>query len=158
MTLLKTAVDGGHGAALDIMILDDLRVLTGYNIQAVVVTDSELEVAIKNYGQKSVSVEQALVEDLTAETEEAETFTADEESDKPAVQLANIILSQAVSAKASDVHIEVYEKSMRVRFRIDGVLHDVMNPPRQLHGSLVSRFKIMSSLNIAERRVPQDGG
>ncbi|NLP37970.1 MAG: Flp pilus assembly complex ATPase component TadA [Firmicutes bacterium] len=142
---------------LDIMILDDLRVLTGYNIQAVVVTDSELEVAIKNYGQKSVSVEQALVEDLTAETEEAETFTADEESDKPAVQLANIILSQAVSAKASDVHIEVYEKSMRVRFRIDGVLHDVMNPPRQLHGSLVSRFKIMSSLNIAERRVPQDG-
>ena len=84
---------------LDIVALDDLRVLTGYNIQAVVVTDSELEAAIK-ITVKNVSVEQALAEVLTPETEEAEAFTADEESDKPAVQLANIILSQAVSAKA----------------------------------------------------------
>ena len=82
---------------------------------------------------------------------------AEGENEKPAVQLANVILTQAVNAKASDVHIEAYEKSLRVRFRIDGVLHDVMSPPRHLHGSLVSRFKIMANINIAERRIPQDG-
>jgi type IV pilus assembly protein PilB len=142
---------------LDILALDDLRVLTGYNVQPVVVTDSELEAAIKNYSQSSVGVEHTLGEDHSEVVEEASTVTAEDGTERPAVQLANVILTQAVTAKASDVHIEAYEKAMRVRFRIDGVLHDVMSPPKQLHGALVSRFKIMASLNIAERRIPQDG-
>jgi type IV pilus assembly protein PilB len=143
---------------LDILAIDDLRVLTGFNIVPVVVTDSELDAAIKNYSQSSVGVEHALDEDgAVEEADEASMVTSQEGTDRPAVQLANVILTQAVTAKASDVHIEVYEKTLKVRFRIDGVLHDVMNPPRQLHGSLVSRFKIMSNMNIAERRVPQDG-
>lgn len=142
---------------LDILALDDLRVLSGYNIQPVVVTDSELDAAIKNYSQSSVGVEHSLDEEDVEVKDDATTVRAEDGTDRPAVQLANVILSQAVMNKASDVHIEVYEKIMRVRFRIDGVLHDVMSPPRQLHGALVSRFKIMSNINIAERRIPQDG-
>jgi type IV pilus assembly protein PilB len=141
----------------DILTVDDLRVLTGFNIMPVVVTDSELEAAIKNYSQSSVGVEHSLDESVAPEGEEASISTVEMGDDKPAVQLANVILSQAVNSKASDVHVEVYEKAMRIRFRIDGVLHDVMTPPRHMHGALVSRIKIMSSINIAERRIPQDG-
>jgi len=142
---------------LDILALDDLRVLTGYNIQPVVVTDSELDAAIKNYSQSSLNVEHARDDRPATEADDAATVTSEEGTERPAVQLANVILTQAVTQKVSDVHIEVYEKTLRVRFRIDGVLHDVMSPPRQLHGSLVSRFKIMAKMNIAERRIPQDG-
>ncbi|MGI6659404.1 MAG: GspE/PulE family protein [Dethiobacteraceae bacterium] len=145
---------------LDILAVDDLRVLTGYNIRTVMVTDSELEAAIQSYTQSSTAaVEQAHAEVFEEEELRQETLheMAEGENEKPAVQLANVILTQAVNAKASDVHIEAYEKSLRVRFRIDGVLHDVMSPPRHLHGSLVSRFKIMANINIAERRIPQDG-
>ena len=142
----------------DILAVDDLRVLTGYNIKAVVVTDSELDASIKNYSQSSVGVEHSLDGNLPLmEGEETNISSMEAGDDKPAVQLANVILSQAVNSKASDVHIEVYEKAMRIRFRIDGVLHDVMTPPRQMHGALVSRIKIMSNINIAERRIPQDG-
>ncbi|MBS3983937.1 MAG: Flp pilus assembly complex ATPase component TadA [Dethiobacter sp.] len=142
---------------LDILALDDLRVLTGYNIQPVVVTDSELDAAIKNYGQSCLNIEHARDDRPTVEADDAATVTTEEGTERPAVQLANVILTQAVTQKASDVHIEAYEKILRVRFRIDGVLHDVMSPPRQLHGSLVSRFKIMAKMNIAERRIPLDG-
>lgn len=142
---------------LDILAHDDLRILTGYNIQAVVVPDSDLEAALKNYSQSSVGVEHTAEEETADEAEEATLAGGEAGKDRPAVQLANLILTQAVNAKASDVHIEVYEKSLRIRFRIDGVLHDVMNPPRQLHGALVSRFKILANINIAERRIPQDG-
>lgn len=143
---------------LDILAIDDLRVLTGYNVRAVMVTDSELESVIQKYGQSSVALEQAqdVAYEDAGEMEEASLETV-AGTETPAVQLANVILTQAVNAKASDVHIEVYEKTLRVRFRIDGVLHDVMSPPRNLHGALVSRFKIMSNINIAERRIPQDG-
>ncbi len=139
----------------DIIAIDDLRVLTGHEIQPVVVTDSELEAAIQNYSRSSVGVEAA-----AAEEEEAAEDVAvgpDEASEKPAVQLANVIFNQAVQAGASDVHIEAQEKTLRIRFRIDGVLHDVMQPARRLHPSLVSRIKVMANMDIAERRVPQDG-
>lgn len=142
---------------LDILALDDLRVLSGFDIQTVVVTDSELDVAIKNYSQSSVGVEHSLEDGGVPEEDENAISSVEGGTDRPAVQLANMILTQAVNAKASDVHIEVYEKTLRVRFRIDGVLHDVMTPPRHMHGALVSRIKIMASINIAERRIPQDG-
>ncbi len=139
----------------DLVTIDDLFILTGFSIKPVMVADSELDAAIKNYSQSSVGVEHSAEEE---ESEEEEPITAGQVSDdKPAVQLANMIVAQAVNAQASDVHIEVYEKSLRIRFRIDGVLHDIMQPPRQMHASLVSRLKIMSNMNIAERRIPQDG-
>lgn len=141
----------------DILALDDLRILTGFEVEPVVATDSELELFIKRYAHDSMAVEHE-------EEEEEEDVSLSDVSagdgdggERPAVQLANVIISQAVSAKASDVHIEVYEKSLRVRFRIDGVLHDVMHPPRRMHASLVSRIKVIANLDIAERRIPQDG-
>lgn len=139
----------------DILAIDDLRVLTGFEIQPVVAADSELEMAINKYAQSSVGFEQASEEDVTVA--EDRFATTDEDMSKPAVQLANVVIAQAVNSNASDVHIEPYEKTLRIRFRIDGVLHDVMQPPRKMHASLVSRIKVMSNINIAERRVPQDG-
>ncbi|MFZ5596500.1 MAG: GspE/PulE family protein [Bacillota bacterium] len=136
----------------DILAMDDIRILTGYDIKPVFVADSELEASIERYSRGSMRVE-VEEEEVEAEVEVEEADT----SSKPAVQLANMIISQAVAANASDIHIEPYEKYLRVRFRIDGVLHDMIEPPRKMHASLVSRIKVMANMDIAERRIPQDG-
>ncbi|HHY95976.1 MAG TPA: Flp pilus assembly complex ATPase component TadA, partial [Firmicutes bacterium] len=138
----------------NIQTMDDLRMLTGFDIKPVVVPDSELAAAIERYSRASVGVEPGVgeeqaAEEITAEPEEGE--------ETPAVQLANVIMTQAAGSRASDVHIEPYEGYLRVRFRIDGVLHDVMQLPRRMHASLISRFKVMANMDIAERRIPQDG-
>ncbi|GBF32754.1 type IV fimbrial assembly [Desulfocucumis palustris] len=138
----------------DIMVMDDLRIMTGYDISPVVVPDTELEAAIEKYSRESMVVEPGEEESQLPEDFNADNVTS---SERPAVQLVNMIMTQAVTAGASDVHIELYEKYMRVRFRIDGVLHDIMEPPRRMHASLVSRLKVMANLDIAERRIPQDG-
>lgn len=138
----------------DIMVMDDLRIMTGYDISPVVVPDTELEAALEKYSRESMVVEQGEEESQLPEDFTAENVSS---SERPAVQLVNMIMTQAVTAGASDVHIELYEKYMRVRFRIDGVLHDIMEPPRRMHASLVSRLKVMANLDIAERRKPQDG-
>ena len=96
----------------------------------------------------------------TAEKEkqdlEAITATASAE-DAPIIKLVNLLITQAINDRASDIHIEPDEKSLRIRYRIDGVLHEVMNPPRSVHAGITSRLKIMADINIAERRIPQDG-
>ncbi|GAB6182070.1 GspE/PulE family protein [Desulfotomaculum defluvii] len=137
----------------DIVAVDNLRALTGFEIMPVFSPDSELEVAFEKYSREAMEFNK--VEEETQQIEEI-TATIDDDQ-KPAVQLANMILSQAVAAKASDVHIERYEQRMRVRFRIDGVLHDIMEPPVKMHASLVSRIKVMANMDIADRRLPQDG-
>lgn len=137
----------------DIIAIDDLRVLSGYDIKPVFAPDSELEVAIEKSCRNQMEFDK--IDEEAPQIEEIISGPAD--SDQPAVQLANMILSQAVSAKASDVHIERYERNMRVRFRIDGVLHDVMEPPVRMHASLISRIKVMANMDIADRRLPQDG-
>ncbi|HHV35935.1 MAG TPA: Flp pilus assembly complex ATPase component TadA [Syntrophomonadaceae bacterium] len=138
----------------DIIAIDDLRIHTGYDFQPVVCADGELTAAIERYSRTSTSVEQTAEEEEEIEEVVPEV---DDASEKPAVHLANLIFNQAVSAGTSDIHIEPQEKSMRVRFRIDGVLHDAMHPPKKLHAPLVSRIKVMANMDIAERRVPQDG-
>ena len=137
----------------DIVALDDLQVLTGFDIEPVVAADSEIDMYIERYAHHNMDVQQADEELEVVESIEDE----EEEIDRPAVQLANMIITQAVSSRATDVHFEVYENSMRIRFRIDGVLHDIMHPPRRMHAALVSRIKVMANMDIAERRVPQDG-
>jgi len=136
----------------DIVAIDDLRLITGYDVKPVMAPDSELQAALERFNQSSLGVKEEPAED-----DEAEELTADELAEGPAVQLANQILSQAVRSQASDVHIEPQETSMRVRFRIDGVLHEIMHQKRRLHPSLVSRIKVMANMDIAERRAPQDG-
>jgi len=136
----------------NVVAIDDLHFLTGYDIHPVVCPDSELLAAIENYARGAVKVGQEEEDAQVEAVPEAEI-----RSDQPAVRLAGQILQEAVRARASDVHIEPQERCVQVRFRIDGVLHDVMSLPRRIHPMLVSRFKVMANMDIAERRLPQDG-
>jgi len=150
----------------NILAIDDIKFLTGYNIEAVVATEDSIMNAIeKYYGTEDNApyqevLEQFDEEDLEVISESEEVNMAELEKaaeDAPVVKLVNLILSDAIKKGASDIHIEPYEKSFRVRYRIDGVLHKVMDPPRKLQAAITSRVKIMSQLDIAERRLPQDG-
>lgn len=138
---------------LDIIAIDDLRLLTGYEIQPAVLPDTELKYAIEQF----VNSNSGIV-DTISEKDESEESTENEDIDqRPIVQLANQIFNLSVKAGASDVHIEPQEKRTRVRLRIDGVLHEVMKIPTNFHTSLISRIKVMSNMDISKRRVPQDG-
>ena len=150
----------------NIFALDDIKFLTGYNIQPVVASEDAIRKAIETYYAEP---EEDILDDVMAgfnddgidfvsgdEEEDAEGLAKDAE-DAPVVKLVNLILTDAIKKTASDIHIEPYEKSFRVRYRIDGVLYEVMKPPLKLKNALTSRVKIMSELDIAERRLPQDG-
>lgn len=141
----------------DIIAIDDIELLTGYEVQPVIVMDRELNMALEQFQNISTGIEQK--NELAEEAEEEEKIDSidDEANAKPAVQLVNQILHQAVRANASDIHIEAQEKQTRVRFRIDGVLHEIIQVPLRLHPTIVSRIKVMGGMDIAERRVPQDG-
>ncbi len=150
----------------NIFALDDIKFLTGYNIQPVVASEDAIRAAIDTYYS---APDEDLLEDVMAdfdddgidfvsgEEEEDANAMAREAEDAPVVKLVNLILTDAIKKVASDIHIEPYEKSFRVRYRIDGVLYEVMKPPLKLKNALTSRVKIMSELDIAERRLPQDG-
>ena len=146
------------------LVIDDIKFLTGYNIDVVVAEETALKTVIDKYYDQSASLMDVMndLEDLELEVvddhedvnlEELEKAT----SDAPVVKLVNVILTDAIKKEASDIHIEPYEKTFRVRYRIDGVLYEIMNPPLKLKNAIISRVKIMSSLDIAERRLPQDG-
>jgi len=150
----------------NIFALDDIKFLTGYDIQPVVASEDAIRKAIETYYAEP---EEDILDDVMAgfnddgidfvsgeEEEDAEGLAKDAE-DAPVVKLVNLILTDAIKKTASDIHIEPYEKSFRVRYRIDGVLYEVMKPPLKLKNALTSRVKIMSELDIAERRLPQDG-
>jgi len=140
----------------DIIAIDDVELLTGYEVQPIVVVDRELNAALEQFANMSKNVQQQ-EEEIEEEEFEFDAIGEAEVDEKPADQLVNQILHQAVRANASDVHIEAQEKHTRVRFRIDGVLHEIMQQPLKLHPTVVSRIKVMGGMDIAERRVPQDG-
>ena len=146
------------------LVIDDIKFLTGYNIDVVVAEETALKDAINRYYDQSATLMDVMsdLEDLELEVvDEHEEVNIEEleksTSDAPVVKLVNVILTEAIAKEASDIHIEPYEKQFRVRYRIDGVLHEIMNPPMRLKNAITSRLKIMSSLDIAERRLPQDG-
>ncbi|MBE6835547.1 MAG: type II secretion system protein GspE [Ruminococcaceae bacterium] len=138
----------------DIITIDDLKRITGYDIKPLVATDTELSAAIENFVNMSSNVNQFDEEEELEDTLTDEEFSLD---DKPAVQLINQIINNSVRAGASDVHIEALERNMRVRFRIDGVLQEVMTNPLKIYNSAVSRVKVIGGMDIAEKRIPQDG-
>lgn len=138
----------------DIITLDNLRIMTGYDIQPVVVPDKELTALLDQFTNASSNVEKEEEENLDNSDDGGETGSMGE---KPAVQLANQIFNQSILAGASDIHVEPQEKKLRIRFRIDGVLHDVMQQNSKLQALLASRIKVMANMDIAERRIPQDG-
>ncbi len=137
----------------DVVAIDDLRLLTGYNIKPVIVMESELRAALERLTRDFADVEHEEEEG----DEEGQVVTDEDIEGSPAMNLANQIFNQAVRAEASDVHIEPQEKSVRVRFRIDGVLHEVSHQPRRIQPALISRIKVMANMDIADRRSPQDG-
>lgn len=150
----------------NIYAIDDIKFLTGYNVEVVVASDSQIERAIGRYYAESEGPD---YDEVMQGFEEGEIeFGEDDETgnildleksaeEAPVVKLVNLILVDAIKKGTSDIHIEPYEKSFRVRYRIDGALYEVMNPPPKLKSAVVSRLKIMSALDIAERRLPQDG-
>ncbi len=148
---------------LNIIVLDDLKLMTGYEIQPVVTTDSELNATIKQFINlhSNIEPEEVTDQDLGDFTGSSNDRIIDDNeidtSSGPAVKIVNQIFSQALKASVSDIHIEPQEKRVLVRFRIDGVLHEVMQQPIKLHPSISSRIKVISNMDISERRIPQDG-
>ena len=150
----------------NIFAIDDIKFLTGYNVEPLVASDASIKTAIEKYYEAS---EMGGLEGVLTEFDEGEMEVVQDEEevdlsdlkkaveDAPVVKLVNLILTDAIKKGASDIHIEPYEKTFRVRYRIDGVLHEVMKPPIKLKNAIVSRIKIISQLDIAERRLPQDG-
>ncbi|HEY4706277.1 MAG TPA: type IV-A pilus assembly ATPase PilB [Thermodesulfobacteriota bacterium] len=149
----------------NIFAIDDIKFLTGYNVEPLVASDSAVKSAIEKYYESTdMGLEGVLTEFDEGEMEvikdEEEVDLSDLKKaveDAPVVKLVNLILIDAIKRGASDIHIEPYEKHFRVRYRVDGVLAEVMKPPMKLKNAIVSRIKIMSNLDIAERRLPQDG-
>jgi type IV pilus assembly protein PilB len=147
----------------NIYAIDDLKFITGYNIEVVVASEAAIEEAFHRYYDR-VRYEEVMEGfdeqeiDFSEDAEDVNVVDLEKASgEAPVVRLVNMILINAIKKGASDIHVEPYEKKMRVRYRIDGVLYEEMNPPLRLKSALVSRLKIMSSLDIAERRLPQDG-
>lgn len=146
----------------NIMAVDDLKFLTGYNIQVVVAPEASINESFEKYYEQQEAFDDFLEGfddqgiEFVEETDDGELDATDAEA-APVVKLVNLILTDAVKKNCSDIHIEPYEKSFRIRFRIDGVLYEVMKPPLKLKNAITSRLKIMSQLDIAERRLPQDG-
>lgn len=153
----------------NIVLIDELRLLTKCNIVPVISFESDIQEAIRNYYQQSDNVDEMLKE---VSEEEVESINLDamlddsgemvddlapDPTDAPVIQLVNMIIQEAIKMRASDIHIEPYEKSLRLRYRVDGVLQEGKNPPKKFQNAIISRIKIMSELDIAERRLPQDG-
>ncbi|BCG46906.1 Type IV fimbrial assembly, ATPase PilB [Citrifermentans bremense] len=148
----------------NIFAIDDIKFMTGYNVEVVVVAESSIKAAIDKLYDQSASLADVMndleIDDLEVVGDDEEVDVSSLEratEDAPVVKLVNLILTDAIKKKASDIHIEPYEKYFRVRYRIDGVLYEVMKPPLKLKNAITSRIKIMSELDIAERRLPQDG-
>ena len=144
---------------LNLLALDDVRLVTGMDVEARITTEDELMQAINRYYHVGSILEQAVVPEEEAAAEEEVSIDRLREmvDEAPVVKLVNVILDQAIREGASDIHIEPHRNGLHVRYRIDGVLHDVMSPPKNLKAALVSRIKIVANLDIAERRRPQDG-
>jgi len=141
----------------NVYALDDLRTITGRDIQPAVATAADIMQAIRKYGQMDGAVEQLSAEASELEAEDAGDVPDSAVEDAPIVKLVHMILTRAVEDRASDVHIEPAEKDVRIRFRVDGVLHEMMRSPKNLQAGLASRLKVMGEMNIAEKRLPQDG-
>jgi len=154
----------------NVFAMDDIKFMTGFNVEPVVASESAIAEAISRfYGGSASSHEElsTLMKDLVDEDQELELAAEEQEMDAamlekaaeeaPIIKLVNLILTDSVKRGASDIHVEPYENEMRVRFRVDGVLQTVMSPPLKLRDAITSRMKIMAKLDIAEKRLPQDG-
>jgi type IV pilus assembly protein PilB len=154
----------------NVFAMDDIKFMTGFNVEPVVASESAIADSISRfYGGGGSNHEELsnLMKDLVDDDQELELAAEEAEMDAatleraaeeaPIIKLVNLILTDSVKRGASDIHMEPYENEMRVRFRVDGILQTVMNPPLKLRDAMTSRMKIMAKLDIAEKRLPQDG-
>lgn len=139
----------------NVFALDDIRIMTGMDVEPVVATKEDIIAAINRYCRTEADFD--LSADEFAEKEAEEAAEAAEAEDAPIVKYVNLLITEAVNDRASDVHIEPMENDVRIRFRIDGVLHEIRRNPKQIHPGVVARIKVMADMNIAEKRLPQDG-
>ena len=151
---------------LNVSAIDDIKLMTGFDVEPALATEAEIKAAITKYFSTSSQDMEDVMKDLE-DVQDIEVIEGEEEAsaaelakageDAPIVKLVNAILQKAIEEGASDIHLEPYEKSCRARYRVDGVLHEKTAPPKKIYAALVSRIKIISELDIAERRKPQDG-
>ena len=159
----------------NVFAMDDIKFMTGLNVEPVVATETSITEALEKYYGTPHSIELKRVYEQIAQVEkngsvdlDLETSSEEEQEvsldqlqksgeDAPIIRLVNLILSDSLKKGASDIHVEPYEKDFRVRFRIDGILYNMMNPPLRLRDAITSRIKIMSKMDISEKRLPQDG-
>ncbi|MBX7244730.1 MAG: type IV-A pilus assembly ATPase PilB [Candidatus Sumerlaeaceae bacterium] len=155
----------------NIYLLDELRLLTGCKIVPVISFESDIREAINTYYSSGDSDYDDMLKEINDDElrntldmlESAANDELDEDElsldvdDAPVIQLVNLIVSEAIKMRASDIHIEPYERDLRLRYRVDGLCHEMKSPPKKFQNAIVSRIKIMSDLDIAERRLPQDG-
>jgi type IV pilus assembly protein PilB len=153
----------------NVFAMDDIKFMTGYNVEPVVASEVSIKEAIDRYYGSIHALELKKVMDEMAHEEEQNLEVLDDEQEvdlakleaateeAPVVRLVNLILTDSIKRGASDIHIEPYEHDFRVRFRIDGVLYEIMQPPMKLRDAITSRLKIMAKLDISEKRLPQDG-
>ncbi len=149
----------------NILAIDDIKFLTSCHVEVFVSTESAIKAAIDKFYDSSESLADIMDSmdgaekmELLEESDEVDIRELQQASeDAPVIKLVNLILNEAIKRKASDIHLEPYEKVFRVRFRTDGVLQEFMKPPMKLKNAIISRTKIMAKLDIAERRLPQDG-
>src|SRR6202167_5942505 len=154
----------------NVFAMDDIKFMTGFNVEPVVASESAIHEAISKFYGEVESVEELskVMKDLGAEDGGDLELASDEQEmdlaalekaaeEAPIIKLVNLVLTDAVKRGASDIHIEPYERELRVRFRVDGILQAVMTPPLKLKDAITSRIKIMSKLDISEKRLPQDG-
>jgi len=148
---------------LNLFATDDIKLMTGMEIVPVISTETDIKEILSNYYSGKSGMTEVLgdAEDVELAEEEKEEMDLDQLSsdgeESTIIKAVNVILKEAIEAKASDIHVEPFEKRVSIRYRIDGVLHERVSPPKALQNALISRLKIMSKLDIAERRLPQDG-
>src|SRR5438067_2416810 len=153
----------------NVFAMDDIKFMTGFNIEPVVASESSIMAGIeKAYGSSQEEDLEKVMQSIGEAETDVELSASDQEDmdlaelekaadEAPIVKLCNLILTEAVKRGASDIHMEPYEKEYRVRFRIDGMLQNIMQPPLKLKDAITSRIKIMAKLDISEKRLPQDG-
>jgi type IV pilus assembly protein PilB len=139
----------------NVLAIDDVRAATGLQVRPVVVTGTDLTRLLDRYSRNSTDLDEAAAQ-MAADDSSTETLV-DVNDDAPVVRFVATLLERAITSRGSDIHLEPSEDDMRVRLRIDGVLHEVDTVPRRIQSALISRLKIMSGLDITERRVPQNG-
>ncbi len=141
----------------NVFAIDDIRTITGSEIKTVVSTKSAITEAIEKFHRLDNDAQDITAEAANEFADEEEIEIGEVLEDAPIVKLVNVLITQAVADRASDIHIEPTENDVRVRYRIDGVLHEIMRSPKNIQNGIISRLKIMAEINIAERRIPQDG-